>query len=847
MKKRNRRGLIVLAVVAVLVIAASVTLRAVLSRDRLIALLVPRIEKAVDASISIGDIGIRFPFGFGVNVSDLSFKKDIPGTGDLSVRSARTSVSVSLMSLVRKRPDIEKIDVEDALIMFSGTGDKPDLELHGVRGSFSMQPRDSLNMISADIKIGKVAIKGLEEEREFSIEDVGIRAGIAAALDFNSIDLSEAVIKIGDVVSLDLKAEIKDLSGEGLFSFSMTGREMDLPSLIEWSLETGILEQTGPAESGTSFESLPVEISSGILEVSAGGGGSLLRPSEARLKGNVVITGLSGTHVATGLPFGVDGDIRFAGDEVSSDDLRLKSGDSSIKTRLKVKLAADMKPVRADITSDFIFDLGELAAAVPGDDGIEMAGTAEGKIVLGGKPATLKNLFPGAPGVLDASMIRRGWNDVALDGQLAVKGGALSVKGEPFDLAGIGIECSIRGGSIASLKGAWTIDGRPWSVTGSMKDIFPCLSEMMLLASAAQKSGDGNPAGNGASGKSGSTGDLLDSIRNRPAVSLELNGRYFDARPLQRKEKQAAEIQEEAAAGGKKESGGTSAEKNSFAGAAPFLLNTLFTCSLDTLITEKAVFTSIRAGGSVDNGRVRANSIDLQYAGGRGTGTAEIDLRESPRVKSSFDIDFNGIQANRALMGIHSMGSLVSGVFSFKAVGDLLSGPGIDPLKFITVSGDAISTSGMLDLRSFIAPLSGVAAIDLSRLQTVDFKSWTGSYFIRNGRFGTEDWKIASGSGDWDIKGSFGFDGSLDYRARLVIPPAAQKEMKDLQKYGDLVDLFRDEAGNLVLDLDVGGSAKSPKIHLDQSAAKAKAGQKLMDSLKEGAVDKLKDLFKKKK
>ncbi|MBU8920336.1 MAG: hypothetical protein KOO63_00600 [Bacteroidales bacterium] len=847
MKSRNKKGLIALTVIAVLIIAVSVTLRMMLSRDRLVALIVPRIEEAVDASISIGDIGIRFPFGFGVNVSDLSFEKTLPGSGDLSVNAARTSVNVSLMSLVRKRPNIEKVDVEDAVIVFSGTGTDPGIELHGVRGSFSMQPRDSLNVINVDLKIGKVTVKGIGEDGEFRIEDVGIKAGIVAPPDFNSIDLTESVIKIGDNISADLTAEIEDLSGQGLFSFSLSGREMDLPALIEWALGTGVLEQAGPAGRGISIDTLPVKISSGTLAVSAGGSGSLQNASVAALKGSAVLKGLAGTHVATGLPFSVDGEVSFAGDEVWGDDLTLKSGNSSIINKLKVKLGTDMKPVKAEIVSEYILDLGELAAAVPGDGGIEMAGTAEGKIVLGGKTSTLNNLFPGGPGRLDASMIRRAWKDVGLDGQLALKGGAIRIEGEELDLSGIGIECGIRGGSIESVKGAWMIDGKAWSVNGSMQDIFPCLSEMMLLAMVAEGSGDEDTASKGASGEIGSTGVLLDSIHNRPAVTLELNGQCFDARPFQTKEKQAVDTRKEADAGGTTGDRGASSGENSLSGAAPFLLNTHFSATLDTLITEKAVFTSIRTEGNIDNGRIHANSIDLKYAGGSGAGKADIDLRSAPCVSSDFDIDFKEIQADRALMGIHNMGSLVKGVFSFKAAGDLLSGPGIDPVKYITVSGDASSTSGMVDLTSFIAPLSGVAAIDLSRLQKVDFKSWTGSYFIRNGRFGTEDWKIASRSGDWDIKGSFGFDGSLDYRARLVIPPAAQKEMKDLKKYGDLVDLFMDESGNLVLDLDVGGSAKSPKIRLDQSAAKAKAGQKLMDSLKDGTVDKLKDLFKKKK
>ena len=64
--------------------------------------------------------------------------------------------------------------------------------------------------------------------------------------------------------------------------------------------------------------------------------------------------------------------------------------------------------------------------------------------------------------------------------------------------------------------------------------------------------------------------------------------------------------------------------------------------------------------------------------------------------------------------------------------------------------------------------------------------------------------------------------------------------MKDLAKYAAIIDLFRDDEGNILLMLDIGGTAKLPKVKLDQSNAKEKAGKKLLDNAK----DKLKDFFK---
>ena len=83
--------------------------------------------------------------------------------------------------------------------------------------------------------------------------------------------------------------------------------------------------------------------------------------------------------------------------------------------------------------------------------------------------------------------------------------------------------------------------------------------------------------------------------------------------------------------------------------------------------------------------------------------------------------------------------------------------------------------------------------------------------------------------------GSFGFDGSLDYTATLVIPPAALKNMVDVSKHRDLVALFQDDKGNVILDFTIGGMAKSPKFKLDRTRAERKAGEKLLDELKKKA------------
>jgi hypothetical protein len=334
-------------------------------------------------------------------------------------------------------------------------------------------------------------------------------------------------------------------------------------------------------------------------------------------------------------------------------------------------------------------------------------------------------------------------------------------------------------------------------------------------------------------------GTVFQRLQTRSLVSARIEGRSFDATIFQEKGAGPEGRKQEGAAGAAKDAPGPLS-------ANPFTLLALkgsaFRAHLDTMRTAKAVFTKVDAQGSIVQGRLRADPVTLQYAGGTGRAVLEADLRKPNNIKSKVDLSLDQVQAATALSAIHPLGRLLGGVFSFKADASFESGPELNPLLTLNGKGSALSTAGTLDLSSFLSPITQSGLIDLSHLERIDFKDWRGNFVMTNGRFVTENWTIKSNRGDWAVKGSFGIDGTIDYKAHLVVPPAVQQNMKDLSKYRDLVELFRDESGNLVLDLEIGGTSTSPRVSLDMSAAKAKAAEKAAENL----IDRAKDWLKKK-
>jgi len=188
---------------------------------------------------------------------------------------------------------------------------------------------------------------------------------------------------------------------------------------------------------------------------------------------------------------------------------------------------------------------------------------------------------------------------------------------------------------------------------------------------------------------------------------------------------------------------------------------------------------------------------------------------------------------------------LIKGNFDIKGTGRVTIAPDKTPAKSLHARCSILSRDGQVDLSKYFSPLSKALPIDLSKYERYHYDTWNGNLVISDGRVIFKDWNMKSRDGDILAGGSIGFDETLDLTARLTIPPGTQERMKDLRKYGDLVNLFRDEKGNLLFVFDIGGTVKSPRVALDQSRAKEKAKDKAVDELKKKGVKALKDLFKK--
>jgi len=759
----KRKGLLIaLAVVACVVAAAVVAVRLVFTQEKLMAIVLPRVERMVDAKVTIGDIKVNFPFGFGVDIEDLRFGKTLPDTTELDFSSRRVTIRASLLSLLRRKPEITSAAVRGGSVTLVNANKDREIGLRGLEAQLAMKPEGELFALDAKARADSVLVARPGSPPAVVLERVAFDGALETDRELSRLAIKEGQVRWDDLVSMAITGEATDLKTSPRLDVTIEGAEKPLAPVLE-KIEAFKLDELSPAAAQA-----PKPASDGPRPEIAGG----------TLKYSARIQGLAREPLGMSLSF----EAALAGAS---------------------------------------FRMGDLASL----------GGVSARFAGSGNAFAWQSLMPSASKPLTLEQVTLSWQAIELEGTIDVSDGEIVLQaarqapapreGEfvppPVRISGLKAKAEISGTDVKRVAGEFRVGGSPFTFSGSLANVMPAAAELALVAQKLLQTGDAKPVAD--------LGPYLDKMVNAPVIRVEAAGRSFDAQPYQKpRETSKSEAPKTAVPRQEPASGG--------AGAILFLKNTVFTVKLDSVVTREAVLTAVEAKGTIRDGRVRIDPATFGYAGGKGSATIASDVRKPARVESSIDFSLDGVEAGEALGRLVSLGTLIQGRFNVSSKASLVTGHGLDPLVSLTAAGSALSNKGSVNFEKYLGGLASIQNFDVAPLVKFDFREWAGNFKVQNGRFVTDDWKIASSSGAWAIKGSFGLDGSLDYTVHAVIPPAVQQRMKNIDAYKSALDLMRDSSGNLVLDIRVTGTSKHPSAMLDLSKAKSKAQDKVLEGLK---------------
>ncbi|MCK4350495.1 MAG: hypothetical protein KAX13_06535, partial [Candidatus Krumholzibacteria bacterium] len=383
MKRTSRRLLIAACVIVGIVILLSVAVRLILTRDALMELVIPRLETAVGAEIQVGDIGVRFPFGFGVDIRDLSFQKSIPQGETLTVGAERFVAKASLLSLIKKKPMIKSVDISGGSLSISG-GERADgAGIEGLLAELSMRPAGDGFLLNADLAASTVRVP-IKEGEPIILNDLGFEGDMTLDAAYQSLHIEQATAVWGELVSFDISGDLSELKTAQNVKLRIASERIDLAPLIERIMMLGLIPDASRGE-----DKLIIRMVDGSIGLESSIEGSMRKPSSMAVSGRIGLQEVKAGHPALHEPVTVTGDVDFDMRGARSENVRITFGSSSADIGFGVTLEGRKKIDALRLTCGAELDLKDLVPSARREALGMVGGSVTADVEFEGSPTEL--------------------------------------------------------------------------------------------------------------------------------------------------------------------------------------------------------------------------------------------------------------------------------------------------------------------------------------------------------------------------------------------------------------------------------------------------------------------------
>ena len=800
MKKGYKILIWVLAILFVLILAFTITIKLIFTKQKLLAMIQPKIEAALKRNVSIEDVSVSIFGGLGADVKGMKIYNPEGFVEKEFLKFDRFSVRVKFFPLLRKRIEIKKIILERPVIDIernsSGVSNIADL-VRG-EGKLALFPFafdrmeikqgkvlywDELNhnkiilnqinqkaIFKFDKKFengeaeGKIEIKEIEidfpklkqkiPQLYFSLEhDLKIN------LPGDSLSIKKLKITLGKV-SFDVSGRIEKITTQPYLNLSLSSEEISISDLLS----------SIPQKEGSPLSKMK---SSGKMKISASFTGEPRLKPLPEMKGKVVLKDVTVLTEQFPIPFNMKyGEINFDPKSLSFYSTQATLKDAPIDIKVVIddfgdpNLAAEFK---TKLNLSILQDLKKLPEGATASGEMNIDFKAYGKVK---KSEELK-----------------------LSGDVSLKNVSATTPALAVPIKNLNGDFTFYENNIKLTDLGLSLGRSSLSLQGEIKNVVPF---------------------------------ILKKQKNPPIFEFTLNSPYLNLDEILPVPKEAKRI-----------------EKQKPASSGLFFLGMDMDGKIDLqkVIFRKIEFTNLMANLSVKEGVLKIDNVVSNVYSGNVGGKAVVELAQPTQPQFTVDVNTSQIEANDFLSQFtpfkeHLFGKLnLSGNFSGK--GSTVE----DIRKSLTGSGSATITQGKLVNWDILNQLGEF--LKMKELKNQDVKTLKNSFKIDNQRLYFDDFFATTTDADWEVKGSVGFDASLDYSITIYLSPSLSQRFNLM---GDLSDFFKDEKGRLIIDLKVSGPSSSPKFTLDTSRAEKSFQQKLKikdEKLKEELKKKGEDILKK--
>ena len=261
--------------------------------------------------------------------------------------------------------------------------------------------------------------------------------------------------------------------------------------------------------------------------------------------------------------------------------------------------------------------------------------------------------------------------------------------------------------------------------------------------------------------------------------------------------------------------------------------------NIDTLIYSKVEFTNLKGDIDIKNRVINASNVTGKVYTGNVNGRASVDLNDFENPKYSGQYNATEVEVNDFLNRFTSLGGHLFGKVNMKGDFDASGWEPEDLIKTLTLDGSALINQAKLVNFDLIKKMAQSFNFKAGQEETI--KDLASSFKVKDGRVIFDAMTFFNNMGNWNVIGSVGFDGSLDYSGDVLL---TEKMSSELLSQSNLISgvagmLQEKESGRVRVGFKLGGTYKNPKPTLDLTPAKDKVQEKLKDKV----GDALKGLF----
>lgn len=802
-KRKGLRVLLwVIGIFVLLLVIASVAVKIFFTKEKLLAMIQPRIEAAIQRKVEIQDVSVSIFGGLGADVEGVKIYNPPGFSRDEFVEFKTLSIRVKFWPLFRKRIEMKKLILDQPVIALekdiNGVSNVDDL-IKGEGGialfplAFEQMKIKNGKLILLDqAKPAQILLSQINQEARFSLDKTmenGKSSGklsiaeievslshlkkeipelsfsleheVTYNLPKDSLNIDELTIALGKA-SFDLKGRIKNLTTSPAGDLSLSSDKIKIEDVLDW---------------------VPKPEDSPLNEIEGAGNSKITADFAGEFKldplplftGQIVLSDVKIKSAQLDYPFEMSyGQVDFDQKALSFFTSQGKIKDAKIEISAVVDNYQD-PDLAAELKSDFDLKLLKELKKIP--EQIEAKGKVRVDLKAFGKAKKTEDLkFSGGIWLKDAKIgvPFLGVPVEDLDADLALKEDELRLNAISLKM----------GRSSASLQGS-VRQALPYFL--KQKEEIP----------------------------------LIEFSLNSPLLNLD---EILPSKKPESKEEKGKQ-------------------------------DTLMLPAIEAagqINVQKLVFRDVELSDVMANVKVSQGIINVDnvvskvYSGSLG-GKALCDLNDPEHVRFDMQVNASKIEANDFLSRFTLFKDHLYGKLDISANFTGRGNEADDVKSSLFATGKMSVEQGKLvnwDLLNLLGEY-----LQVKEAKDYQIRNLKNTFLIQNQRVHFDEFFTSTKDADWQVSGSVGFDGSLDYAVGATLSSEFSKRFDAL---GEISEYLKNDAGRVVIDLKLKGTTKKPEFTLDTSRAEKKfqsqlkiKEKELKDELKEKGEELLKKFLKK--